>query len=170
MGLYIPSFLKSREGVLHRPVELEHPFSASGIPVPQKEISPFRSTYGTRYILLGELATRLRWPMKLLRPVLLLVLLMLFCGPVLPSLPSLQLWAQSTANQVPSVHPVLTRDSNAAQHWPADISTRVVFFTALTAFLHISVIILCCFGLGIDHPWAWYRESSMRAQATRIST
>jgi hypothetical protein len=108
--------------------------------------------------------------MKLLRPVPLLVFLILFCGPVLPSLPALRLWAQSTANQVPSTHPVLTRDSRDAHHWPPDISTRVVFFAALTAFLHISVIILCCFGLGIHHPWTWYRESSMRAQATRIPT
>jgi len=37
-------------------------------------------------------------------------------------------------------------------------------FVFLTVILHISVIIFCCFALGIRDPWAWYRESSMRAQ------
>ena len=37
-------------------------------------------------------------------------------------------------------------------------------FVLLTALLHMSVIVLCCFGLGIRHPWTWYKESSIRAQ------
>ena len=37
-------------------------------------------------------------------------------------------------------------------------------FVFLIAILHISVIILCCFGLGIRDPWTWYKESSIRAQ------
>ena len=61
-------------------------------------------------------------------------------------------------------HLALTRGSNAAQHWPTAISIRLVFLTFLTAISHISVIILCCFGLGIRHPWTWYKASSMRAQ------
>ena len=61
-------------------------------------------------------------------------------------------------------HLALTRGSNAAQIWPTAISIRIVLLTFLTAILHISVIVLCCFGLGIRHPWSWYKASGMRAQ------
>jgi hypothetical protein len=44
---------------------------------------------------------------------------------------------------------------------PPPFQFDFVFFTAI---LHISVIILCCFGLGIRDPWTWYKESSVRAQ------
>jgi hypothetical protein len=40
-------------------------------------------------------------------------------------------------------------------------STSFVF---LSAILHVFVIVICCFGLGIRDPWKWYKESSMRAQ------
>ena len=58
-------------------------FSSSGLsPGSQmtRSPAPFHRTYGTRYILVGELATRLRWPMKLLRPFLPLVFVVVLCG------------------------------------------------------------------------------------------
>lgn len=30
--------------------------------------------------------------------------------------------------------------------------------------VHMLVILICCFGIGIQHPWKWYTESSMRGQ------
>lgn len=37
-------------------------------------------------------------------------------------------------------------------------------FVFVSVILHMSVIILCCFGLGIHDPWTWYKQSSIRAQ------
>ena len=54
----------------------------------------------------------------------------------------------------------------AATRFPIERSSPFFIpFEELTLIaLHMLVILICCFGIGIQHPWKWYTENSMRGQ------
>jgi hypothetical protein len=68
-----------------------------------------------------------------------------------------------SAGAEPVVPPIQFNASSLISLLTSGVIGALVF-VFLMAILHVSVIILCCFGLGIRDPWTWYKQSSMRAQ------